>query len=1574
MDDTIDHVINAAESTGVDFTVAGLGHGAIGTVTLTDAADHHAIDVTGNGSETAGLTDGTIRSSLRASDGAGDTTTATGNSVLLDTDKGPSPTLSVNAVNPTYVPAGETLELASPYSGNLLFAGATGTLKIDHSSSFSGTIGGQLAIGDVIDLADITAGASAKISYSGNNSPGTLTVSDGTHTASIALLGNYSLANFTASSDGHGGTSVVDPPSTTWNVSSASQLSDALSHASAGDQIVLASGNYGAFTFDNNYSNYVTVRSATPGGAVFSQLNVLNSSFLRIDGVHVQQPTSGNPWDKLVDIENSHNVDFINSEVNGPAGIYNGYYGIYSLSNDQININNNNVHNVNNGILLFGTTNVTAANNYIDYTGNNCFKFGGINNFVIQNNTGGGHAFPLAGDHLDFIQGQGASSNGVISGNVMLAQNIGGASLQGIFLADGAYTNVTIEENIIYTGMVCGIQIEGSSNIIRNNTLLNVPGVIQDATTYLDINNNSVVSGNITSGQAFDGQITANQIVTQHADPTKPVYYNTLFANAGKGFGITLADLMPVAGSAADFPSGMGADQRLHDLLFGTGTPAPVITSFSPDSGTVGDGITHATALTLTGTAVANSSVTVFDGTNKVGTATADANGKWTVTTSALSDGTHNLAATDSNSSGTSAASAALSVTVDTKAPAAPVLISDPVVNTNHVQLSGTAEANSTITVFDGTAVVGTGTTSSTGSWSITTTALGSGAHALTATATDAAGNVSVASQPLDPVIPAPTTPTPPAAPKIVLFSPDSGVAGDHTTNDNTPILSGTAVANSTVTVFDGMTKVGTVTADSSGNWTLTTSALSDGTHSLTATDSNSSGISAASAALSVTVDTKAPAAPVLISDPVVNTNHVQLSGTAEANSTITVFDGTAVVGTGTTSSTGSWSITTTALGSGGHALTATATDAAGNVSVASQPLDPVIPAPTTPTPPAAPKIVLFSPDSGVAGDHITNDNTLTLGGTAAANSTVSVFDGTGTTPIATINADGSGQWTVTTPALSNGAHNLTATSTNSSGQTSAASAALAVTIDTVAPAAPVVTSDSVVNTNHVLASGTAAANSTIAVYDGNTVLGTVAADASGNWSVTTSALSSGTHALVAKATDAAGNVSAGSQPFDPVIGGGSTTPPTTTPSGSTGLVQVGNNYFLGSSTGPELKYHSAAVTTGQFQDWIPISSVQVDGGGYDVAWKNASGQFTFWATDSQGNFQSYPTNGVALAGNSTTVKSYETIFHQDLNGDHTIGILGAPPPTTPSGSTGLVQVGNNYFLGGTGPELKYHGAAVTTGQFQDWIPISSVQVDGGGYDVAWKNASGQFTFWATDSQGNFQSYPTHGVALAGNSTTVEAYETIFHQDLNGDHTIGVPGATVTPTTPTPTVPASAVNFSSLTESSSNVVTIQGAADAFSQVRMYDGKAYIGTTTAGADGTWSFTSSSALSNTVHTFNAVEVDSAGHTTASSGSAILGSIGANTLTSTSGNDLFVGNGHPDTFVFASNFGQDVIKDFAAGSRGHDTIQFSKSEFDSFASVLSHASQVGQDVVISAGNNSLTLKNTKIGALNSHDFHFA
>jgi hypothetical protein len=41
---------------------------------------------------------------------------------------------------------------------------------------------------------------------------GTLHVTDGTHTANIALLGNYMASVFVAGSDGHGGTAVTDPP------------------------------------------------------------------------------------------------------------------------------------------------------------------------------------------------------------------------------------------------------------------------------------------------------------------------------------------------------------------------------------------------------------------------------------------------------------------------------------------------------------------------------------------------------------------------------------------------------------------------------------------------------------------------------------------------------------------------------------------------------------------------------------------------------------------------------------------------------------------------------------------------------------------------------------------------------------------------------------------------------------------------------------------------------------------------------------------------------------------------------------------------------------------------------------------------------------------------------------------------------------------------------------------------------------------------------------------------------------------------------------------------------------------
>ena len=69
-----------------------------------------------------------------------------------------------------------------------------------------------------------------------------------------------------------------------------------------------------------------------------------------------------------------------------------------------------------------------------------------------------------------------------------------------------------------------------------------------------------------------------------------------------------------------------------------TAPGAPAITSFSNDTGTVGDGITNDNTLTLTGTAEANSTVKVYDGATLLGTVTANGSGAWSYTTAALGE------------------------------------------------------------------------------------------------------------------------------------------------------------------------------------------------------------------------------------------------------------------------------------------------------------------------------------------------------------------------------------------------------------------------------------------------------------------------------------------------------------------------------------------------------------------------------------------------------------------------------------------------------------------------------------------------------------------------------------------------------------------------------------------------------------------------------------------------------------------------------------------------------------------------------------------------------------------------
>lgn len=161
----------------------------------------------------------------------------------------------------------------------------------------------------------------------------------------------------------------------------------------------------------------------------------------------------------------------------------------------------------------------------------------------------------------------------------------------------------------------------------------------------------------------------------------------------------------------------------------------------------------------------------------------------------------------------------------------------------------------------------------------------------------------------------APTDTTPPGAPSIASFSPDTALAGDGITNANKLTLMGTAEADTTVLIFDGAMQLGTATVDANGNWSFATGVLTDKTHIFSGNAVDAAGnVSVASSALSVTVDTVAPNAPVLLSGTLTSSNKVVVSGSAEAGSTIKLYEGSTLLGTAVTASDGKWSVTTGSL------------------------------------------------------------------------------------------------------------------------------------------------------------------------------------------------------------------------------------------------------------------------------------------------------------------------------------------------------------------------------------------------------------------------------------------------------------------------------------------------------------------------------------------------------------------------------------------------------------------------------------------------------------------------------------
>lgn len=667
--------------------------------------------------------------------------------------------------------------------------------------------------------------------------------------------------------------------------------------------------------------------------------------------------------------------------------------------------------------------------------------------------------------------------------------------------------------------------------------------------------------------------------------------------------------------------------------------------------------VTNDSTPTIGGTGQAGSTIHIMNNGTQIGTAIVDGSGNWSFTpTTPLVDGSYALRVYATDVAGNASAnSSVFTFTVDTAGPVVPVvtsviddiapvtgtLTSGNTTNDARPTFNGTGDVGSTVHVIVDGNEIGTAVVNAQGNWTFTPGSdLSDGPHAITFNATDAAGNTGSTTAPFNLTVDTGV----PSAPVISTAADNVGsvqtpLSSGQSTDDTTPTLNGTATANATVTVYENGQPIGTALADGTGAWSFTPSTpLSSGSHTWTATVTDAAGnVSPASPGFTLVVDTTAPNAPVIsqaiddvgsITGPITSGQTTddtvpRLVGTSEPFATVNIYEGTTLVGTGTADGTGNWSILlNTTLTTGAHSFTAQATDAAGNTSVSSASFSLTIDT----TPPALPVLTSILDDVGnaatpVANGGLTNDAQPTLSGTAEAGSTVKIFDNG--VQIGSVTATG-GAWSFTpSPALGNGSHNLTFTATDAAGNVSAPTAGYVINVDTLAPAAPVISSviDDVgsvtgpvtgpTNDTRPTLNGTAEANATVRIYDGITLVGTVTADASGNWTLpqTTTTLTQGTHNFTATATDAAGNTSVASTVTTIIVD-------TTAPTAPTGTFNADGSVLTGNA-------EAGSTVSIRLADGSTVTAIAGSNGTYSYTFTNkqTEGQtLQITATDAAGN------------------------------------------------------------------------------------------------------------------------------------------------------------------------------------------------------------------------------------------------------------------------------------------------------------------------------------------------------------------
>lgn len=483
--------------------------------------------------------------------------------------------------------------------------------------------------------------------------------------------------------------------------------------------------------------------------------------------------------------------------------------------------------------------------------------------------------------------------------------------------------------------------------------------------------------------------------------------------------------------------------------------------------------------LIVTGHGTAGDVVKVTFPDNSSVTATVNADGTYTATSSGTYLHTGTVTVIDTTNSTTAATS-------NWNEPTAPA-VSSVATNADDggITVTGTATPGDTVTVTFPDGTTATVTAGSDGTYSVTTHTAQAESGSVSVTSTDATTGVS-----------SPTTfkyadTTPPHTPTADVTADGDGGLTVH----------GGAEAGSTVVVTFPDSSTAVTTADSSGNYSVTThTPQSSGTYTVTATDAAGN----VSQPLSQTyTDSTAPQAPA-VGIAVDSDGGITVQGSAEAGSTVTVTFPDTTTAVTMADASGHYSVTPQTAVQASGTVSVTATDAAGNAST------------VTSVPYTAGTALSYVSVSYVTANA---DGGLTVVGNASEGSNVSVKYPDGST--GSVEADATGHYSITThtPQTSGTVQAMVISDSTTllvSGMTYT---------DTTPPQAPA--AGVTVNADGgITVAGNAEAGSIITVTYPDGSSGSVQADANGNYTLTTHATQASGEVVVT-ATDAAGHASA---------------------------------------------------------------------------------------------------------------------------------------------------------------------------------------------------------------------------------------------------------------------------------------------------------------------------------------------------------------------------------------------------------------------------------------------------------------